>query len=176
MCIEFTQVEIEQELSDTIPHGMRKAIARITGIYPAIVSAYFSPDNERKSPMYETLAIQAALDQENPEVGEAHWKKFCALREASLPARFERFCLATEFGKGVKEDADVAIAAIENKPLYEQLTEVLEAIAQKERQKQAIVEAIALEKESFNGGTTRYASRGPELRRAARQTIRDGGK
>lgn len=160
MCIGFTQIEIEQELSDVVPHGMRKTIAQITGIYPAIVSAYFSPDNERKSPQYETLSIQAALDQENPEVGEAHWQKMCALREASLPARFEPLCLITESVRGIKEDSDVAMAAMEGKPLYDQLTEVLEAITQKERQKVAILEAIHKEKETPNAGRTRFNGNG----------------
>lgn len=80
--MQFTQEQIEKELADVLPHGSREVIAKGTGIYPKIVDAYFNPFDERKSPHFTVLHIQAVLDNESPEIGDAVWEKLCALREA----------------------------------------------------------------------------------------------
>lgn len=79
------QEEIERQLSDAMTHGTREVIARGTGIYPKIVDAYFNPYDERKSPHFTVLHIQAVLDRECPEIGEAVWRRMCAMRDASRP-------------------------------------------------------------------------------------------
>jgi len=83
--MKLHQEEIERQLSDAMPHGVREIIARGTGIYPKIVDAYFNPYDERKSPHFTVLHIQAVLDRECPEIGEAVWRRLCSMRDASRP-------------------------------------------------------------------------------------------
>jgi hypothetical protein len=85
--MNFTQPEIEKEISNVVPHGSRENIARRTGIYPSVVSGWFNPDDERKSPHFTTLLVQNDLDNNEPEVGEQVWQTICRLREAGQPAQ-----------------------------------------------------------------------------------------
>jgi len=89
MALTLTQNEIERELADVVPHGTRKEIARLTHTYESVMYGYMNSDDERKSPAFNQLAIQAALDEIAPELGEVYWQKFCALREASRPHPFK---------------------------------------------------------------------------------------
>lgn len=86
--MQYTQEEVERELSDAVPFGLRKVIAAGTGIYAKIVEAFFNPNDERKSPHFTVLHIQAVLDKRDPAAGEALWQKMNALRQGSMPRRF----------------------------------------------------------------------------------------
>ncbi len=141
MGIHFTQTEVERELSDAVPHGMRDGIARVTGIYPAIVCAWFNPNDERKSPQFTVLQMQAALDELCPADGDAHWNKLCAMREASRPHQSSRgLSIDHELGSLSKEITDVIVAKCEGRPAVDQLREIHEAEAQLMRYKSAVLE------------------------------------
>lgn len=145
MSIAFTQTEVERELADAVPHGMREGIARVTGIYPAIVSAYFSPDNERQSPAFRLLMIQAALDELSPADGEIHWQKICAMRSASMPRTFAvPLSVEREMGNLAKEFTDVIVAKCEGKPVIEVIREIEEARRQLDRFKESMYQAEAV--------------------------------
>lgn len=81
----YTQIEIERELSDAVPHGIREDIARKAHLYPSVFYGWMNPDDERKSPQYSTLLVQSVLDNCYPEAGEKHWQSLCRLREAGKP-------------------------------------------------------------------------------------------
>lgn len=162
--MNFTQEQVEKELGDVVPHGARESIARATGIYPAIVSAYFSASNERKSPQFETLLMQAALDNsDDPQeviAGENLWQKMCLLRQMSMPRRESDLCVTDEITKHQQEATDVVVAHLGCKSLYRQLIEVNEAAKAIERTRQAILEAIHKEKSTPNAGRTRLSGNG----------------
>ncbi len=139
MSITFTQEEIEKELSDSVPHGMREGIARSTGLYPAVVAAWFNPHDERKSPQFTVLQIQAALDNLSPADGEEHWQKMCAMREASRPHTAASACIDHELGSLSKEITDVIVAKCDGKPVRDQLREIHEAERQLQRYKDAVL-------------------------------------
>lgn len=140
MSLAFTQEEIEKELSDAVPHGMREGIARVTGLYPAVVAAWFNPSDERKSPMFTVLQIQAALDQLSPADGEDHWQRICVLREASRPhgVTKEPLCVDHEMGRLSKEIADIIVAKCEGKSPSEINREIDEAERQLERFRESV--------------------------------------
>lgn len=142
--MNHTQEEIEKEIADVMPHGTREVIARGTGIYPKIVDAYFNPFDERKSPHFTVLHMQATLDRDQPEIGEAVWQKLNALRDASRPARFEPVGLSVdhELGELSREFSDVIIAKCEGRPLPTQLREINEAERQLAKYKQAVFDQI----------------------------------
>jgi hypothetical protein len=152
----FSQYEIESELSDAVPNGIKTEIARKTGIYPAIVDAYFNRDNERKSPQFQTLQMQAAMDELHPEIGERHWRTLERLREAGKPAKKGGLCVKTETGRAAKENSELTACVLTDAPLYDQLREAMEARDAQERCIQAILEAIHEEKESEGGGRARF--------------------
>jgi hypothetical protein len=81
--MKFTQEEIEGELSDVVSRGKRKDIAAGTGIYPSVVSGWFNPDDERKSPHFTVLFVQDYLDNTAPQVGDAVWAVMNRIREAN---------------------------------------------------------------------------------------------
>lgn len=140
MSIQYLQTEIEKGLADTVPHGMREGVARVTGIYPAIVSAYFSPDNERQSPAFRLLMIQAALDELSPADGEAHWQKIVEFREGSRRHEYKSGPLSVEheLGNLSKEFTDIIVAKCEGKPVVEQLREIADAERQITKYKEAV--------------------------------------
>jgi hypothetical protein len=128
------------------------------------------------------------LEEPDPYAPFREWFQFCAIGGGKVRAYLndlesiachaemgtQPLCLITEHAKGVKEDADVAIAVMSGKPLYTQLNEVCEALSQKERQKAAIIEAINLEKDAANGNRSRM----PPVRNWAKEQVgayRNGG-
>lgn len=157
--ISFTQNEIEQEISDAVPQGRRKDVARLTGIYPSIIYDYFNPEQPRKSPMFETLLIAAALDELDPEVGERFWETLCRLREMSRPHDFESVPLEEAEANNCQQSQDVTLKALKRSPYYEQLTEVLQQEAAVAEHKKSLLEKINREKASQNGNTRRFARR-----------------
>lgn len=148
--MRFTQSEIECELANAVPNGIKRDIARKTGIYESIVYAYFNQHDERKSPQYQTLQIQNALDELHPEAGDAHWQALERLREAGKPSSHLGLCIKTETAKTIKETSDLAHQVLTDAPLYDQLKEALEARDQAEINVKAILDAINDEKE-FGG-------------------------
>lgn len=69
-------------------------------------------------------------------------------------------CHEEETAKFVKESSDVPIANISGAPLYQQLSEIDQAIRQGELTRAALLDAINREKEAENGGRTRIAGAG----------------
>ena len=69
----------------------------------------------------------------------------------------EAKCVRTETLAFVREAGDVPLAVIGDKPLYDQLREVNEAITKAERLKASLIQAISDEQE--NGGRTRIPIR-----------------
>lgn len=173
--MKFTQYDIEGELSDAVPNGIKNDIARVTGIYPSVVTGWFNRDDERKSPQYQMLQIQAALDNLYPEIGEAHWNTLERLREANKPARREGLCVHSETAKSCKEHSEFTSAVLSDAPLYDQLKEALENRDQAERAVRALLEKIHEDTEAegqprarFNGKPVSFETRNKvrDLRRA----------
>lgn len=134
MTLARNQEQIEKELSDILPHGIREAIARGTGIYPKIVDAYFNPFDERKSPHFTVLHIQSVIDAVDPATGEAVWQRLNELREESRPHEVKRrLNVEHELGSLSKEFSDVIIAKCEGKPITVQLREIHEMRSQLNR-------------------------------------------
>ncbi len=111
--MQLTQEDVEKALADVLPHGSRETIAKGTGIYPAIVSAFFNPYDERKSPHFTVLHIQAVLDRECPDIGDALWLKMSALREASKPKRVSPDDVNVSVAEKVTNDARTTSLMIE---------------------------------------------------------------
>jgi hypothetical protein len=155
--LNLTRKCIEGPLSDCFPYGSHEKVSIATGIGASYLSQWANPNDERESPTYRFLQIQCALDELDPDNGEKHWNHVVQFRALSLPRTPGGLCINTELGNSAKEDADVIIAYSNGQSLYEQLAEVVEAIAQKERLKEAILDAINKEKTSPNGSNTRYA-------------------
>lgn len=118
MPLAFTQYQIENELSDAMPHGMREEIARGTGIYPKVVDAWFNPHDERKSPFFTVLHMMAVLDEASPGDGNAIWNLLNSMREASRPHVDDaELCVDHEMGRLSKEFSDIFVAKCEGKPV-----------------------------------------------------------
>lgn len=83
--MRFTQFEIESAISDSIPRGLRKQVAAKTHIYESVLYGFLNEHDERKSPQYQTLTIQAALDELDAEAGEKHWRTLDGLRSMNKP-------------------------------------------------------------------------------------------
>lgn len=140
--MKLTQNQIESELSDIVPRGIRRDVARITQIYESTIYAMFNADDERKSAMFYFLQIQAALDEINGEVGEAHWLAMCRFRELSRPKTDSKLDASIETGNLAKEVSDVIIAHCNKKSLAIQLREICEVEAQLERTKKAVMDEM----------------------------------
>lgn len=139
--MRFTQPDVEKELSDAIPFGMREEIARGTGIYPKIVDAYFNPNDERKSPHFQVLHIQSVLDERDPSIGDAVWDKLNALRDAGRPVTLKtaELDIDRELGNLSKDITEVIVAKCEGKPLTAQLEQIAEAKRQIDIYEQAVI-------------------------------------
>lgn len=142
--MEFTQNDIERELSDTIPQGKRREIAQIARLGESIVYGYLNPDDERKSPAYLLLSMQSAMDEIDPAMGDAHWNKLADLRSASRPATIGRQPRDVDDVlrelELEKESSDVLIARLKHLPIASQLTEISELRAKLAEYEQTIVQ------------------------------------
>jgi hypothetical protein len=85
--MHFTQPEIEGQIAAELPYGMPENIARGCGLYPSNVHAWLNQNDERKSPWFTVLLVQAYLDIEHPETGERVWQKVNEIRNASMPVK-----------------------------------------------------------------------------------------
>lgn len=159
--LQFDQHEIESAASDILIHTDRTEIARITGIYRGVVTSMFDPNDERKSAVYVALQIICALDEIDPERGQALFQKITEFRELSKKRRpAELKSVATETGKLNKEVADFVCAKLEGKPHTVQITELLEAQAQLETVKQNLFDEYNALKETPRETSLRVAGRG----------------
>ncbi len=140
--MRFTQNEIERELSDMIPQGRRREIAREARLGESIVYGYLNPDDERKSPAYLLLSMQAAMDEIDPAMGDAHWNKLTALRAASKPMALSRSPRQIDdvTAELQKESADVFIAHWKHLPITAQLAEISELRAKLAEYEQTLVQ------------------------------------
>jgi hypothetical protein len=158
--LQFTQEEVEKEIADILVHNDRAEVSRITGIHISTIKQQLNPDDERKSFTYSFLQVLCALDQISPERGEQLWLKVQQFREMSRPASLRPLCVESEAVRNTVESTDVTLATMKGLPLYEQLAEVLEQIAQAKRHKQAIMDQINAEKATENGHRTRLRRAG----------------
>jgi hypothetical protein len=143
MSLQLTQNDIEKTLADVLPNGKRKEIARLTHTYESVLYGYLNPDDERKSPAFQQLAIQAAIDEIDPEMGERYFQAFCALRATSLPVRFKtHLCPTRELGNLSKEFTDVVVAKCEGKPEPEQRREISELRRQLDQYEEALIGSV----------------------------------
>jgi hypothetical protein len=143
--MKLTQIQVETQLSDNLPHGMREDIARETGKYPSVVSGWFNPDDERKSPYFTVLLIQAAIDNLDPDIGDIIWNVMTSMREASRPARRKpqkHFNADEEMGRMSKEVSDVIHARCSGLPIAEQFREIKEAREQIDRYESAVKDEL----------------------------------
>lgn len=108
--MQYTQEQVENKIANVMPHGVREIVAKGTGIYPKIVDAYFNPNDERKSPHFQTLHIQAVLDNDPqfPGVGDAVWAEMCAMREASRPGVSGQISLIDALIQKLASDSDTS--------------------------------------------------------------------
>jgi hypothetical protein len=123
--IKFSQQDAESQISDIIPRGLRRDIARLTGVYESVIYGMLNADDERKSYQYGTLQIQAALDELDPEVGDRHWQKMCKMREVSKGAKTE-LSLDLHSAKLSTEVAELFASRFKNEALYSQLSEAMD--------------------------------------------------
>jgi len=136
----YSQNEIESQLSDAVPtRGLRREIARRTGIYESVIYGYFNADDPRKSPQFETLFIQAELDGADPAIGESHWQTMCAIREANKGGISEIANLDSEMAKLTSEATDIPVAHLTGESLRKKLQEVRESIAQHKKVEQILI-------------------------------------
>lgn len=144
MSLDFTQEQIERELADLLPHGMREGIAKGTGIYAKIVDAFFNPHDERKSPHFSVLHIQAVVDALDPETGDALWAKLTELREASMarPVKAARLDTDHELGCLSKEFADIVVAKCDGQPINVLLREIADAQRQLQKYKESVFDTL----------------------------------
>lgn len=143
--MRFAQSEIEGQLSDIVPRGVRRDLAAATGIYESVMYGYYNADDERKSPAFCLLLIQAALDEHHSDIGDLHWQTICSIREAGRGA-IDSDGLDEEIATFVTEANDVPISRLKHKPLRDQLREVRESVAEGMRLEQKLLAAIDAEK------------------------------
>lgn len=142
--LQFSQTEVEGELHDFFKHGYIRDVSVISGIGETYLKRGLNPNDEHRSYAYDFLRVQCGLDERDPVQGELHWMKVCQFREMSKPMALVHLDLKSSASANLKESSDVAQKAIDDRPLEEQLSEVLEQEAAVQRHKNAILEAINL--------------------------------
>lgn len=158
--LQFSQAEIEGQLEDCFPYGTLREISIRTGIGETYLSQWLNQNDDRKSPTFQFLQIQCALDDFDVELGESHWQAVARFRDISKPDAGAPLCLRDEAAANDKESNDVTQKVLTDASLYEQLSEVDEQIRQAVRHKTALIAAINKEKTSTNGSNLRYATNG----------------
>lgn len=63
MALEFTQEEVERELADRLPHGMRREIAKVSGLGESYIKRQYNPDDETASCAFRLLQVVCAFDE-----------------------------------------------------------------------------------------------------------------
>jgi len=129
MALEFTQEEIEKELSDKLPHGKRREVAKVSGLGESYLKRQFNPDDETASSAFRTLQVVCALDEIDANLGEAFWQSLAKFRELSQKRKSTEnvHCLNAETGKLGKEISDFVSAKLTEQSYEIQMTELLEA-------------------------------------------------
>jgi hypothetical protein len=141
--LEFTQNEVEKDLSDYYRHSDRREISKITGIYESVVKGMINPDGERKSAAFTFLQMQCALDEIDSERGDQHLQKVLQFRELSKKRKPGALCLETQAGNVATEFAQFTVAVFADKPLETQLSEIDDVIREAERFKQGLIDRLA---------------------------------
>lgn len=141
MALEFTQEEVERELADRLPHGMRREIARVSGLGESYIKRQYNPDDETASCAFRLLQIACAFDEIDADAAEAFWQTLVRFRELSKPHVFESKArsLNVETGRLGKEIADFFSAKITDQPYDTQMRELLEAEAQLRKVKSQLI-------------------------------------
>lgn len=141
MALEFTQEEVERELADRLPHGMRREIAKVSGLGESYIKRQYNPDDETASCAFRLLQVVCAFDEIDVDGGEAFWQTLVRFRELSQPHVFESkmVSLNVETGKLGKEIADFFSAKITDQPYDTQMRELLEAEAQLRKVKSQLI-------------------------------------
>lgn len=141
MALEFTQEEVERELADRLPHGMRREIAKVSGLGESYIKRQYNPDDETASCAFRLLQVACAFDEIDVDGGEAFWQTLVRFRELSQPHVFESkmVSLNVETGKLGKEIADFFSAKITDQPYDTQMRELLEAEAQLRKVKSQLI-------------------------------------
>jgi hypothetical protein len=155
MALIFNQKEVELNVADILATGDITKISNLTGIGYSYIDQQLNPNDERRSAIYCALLIQCAMDEISPERGEQLWQLITKLRESSKPVDFSPMSASREAGKFAKESGEALQARLDQRPLYEQLEEAMEAEAQAKKLKMAIISEINAEKEEFNAARTR---------------------
>lgn len=140
MALEFSQEEVESELSGLLKHGRRKDVAVICGLHESTIKRQFNSDDETPSAAYRLLQIGCALDELDEKEGEAFWCAVMRFRELSKKRKpFKNICLSLETGKLNSEVADFVHAKLANASFDVQMKELLEAQAQLEKVKETLI-------------------------------------
>lgn len=141
MALEFTQEEVERELSDKMPHGTRREIARVSGLGESYIKRQYNPDDETASCAFRILQVACAFDEIDRDGGEAFWQTLVKFRELSQKRELSgpMGSLNAETGKLGKEIADFFAAKITDEPYDIQMRELLEAEAQLRRVKSQLI-------------------------------------
>ena len=137
--MKLTQNEVESALGDIVPRGVRRDIARETGTYDSVVYAQYNPDDERKSPAYQTLRDIAVMDRLHPEIGQLFVETFLSLRETSRPAQSKVLDPNKKIGDVASEVADIVNAHCQGKPYETVLAEIIQAELALRKYKQAVI-------------------------------------
>ncbi len=152
--MKTTQRQFELEVAQVLEYGDIQAISNLSGIGYKYLDSQLSPNDDRRGYLYGALMIICALDEFSPERGERVWQILSKARELSKsPGKTQS--VRDELVKTNKEMADVVEARLDEKPLYEQLTEVVELVEQAGKLKAAILNKINAEKDSFDKPQTR---------------------
>jgi len=137
--MKYTREEIDGDIGDLVPRGLRKDLAASTGVYPSVMYGYFNGDDERKSPWSTTLFLFEKLRQLDDAVGNAVYERFCAFYEAGRPHEFKSaMCVDREMGRLSKEITDIIVAKCDGKPLEVITREIGEARRQLDTFEQAV--------------------------------------
>lgn len=147
MALRFTQEEIEQEISDRLPHGMRREIARISGLGESYLKRQLNPHDEQPSCFFKALQIVCAADQLDPAMGEDLWAAIEHFRELSKRPRrgVKSGEVARDTGVLQKEVAELVMAELEGKSPREKMKELLDVENKLMELKYAIIDADQVE-------------------------------
>lgn len=130
-------------MDDCFPYGRVRSISILTGIGETYLGRDLNPNTEYKSPAFYFLQVQCALDEIDPACGDKHWRMVEKFRELSRPRTGTgSLCLKALALCNKRESEDVSDALIEERPLGDQLDEVLQQIAAAERHRDALIERI----------------------------------
>lgn len=157
MALQFTQEEVEKELSEKMPHGTRREVSRLSGIGESHLKRQFNPYDESVSCVFRTLQIACALDEIDQGIGDAFWAKVNEFRELSkqqetASAAHDPVHLNIEAGELGREISELIAARLSNRPLSDQLKEFWDVCRQLDGVKKAMINEVAFVKHKKKSG------------------------